>query len=103
MFLIRFVNSFLLSNKQIGAVILLENNIECIKMANNPKDRKRTKHINLRYHYLREKVTNREIILDWVQLANQLADSLTKPLSAPAFEAWIYQLGLTDGFTTESD
>jgi hypothetical protein len=33
-------------------------------MANNPKDRKRTKYIDLRYHYLREKVTNREIILD---------------------------------------
>jgi hypothetical protein len=27
-------------------------------MANNPEDRKRTKYINLRYHYLREKVTN---------------------------------------------
>jgi hypothetical protein len=60
----RFVNSFLPLNKQIGAVTLLKNNIECIKMANNPKDRKRTKHIDLRYHYLREKVTNEKIILD---------------------------------------
>ena len=33
-------------------------------MANNPKDRKRIKHIDLRYHYLREKVTNEEIILN---------------------------------------
>jgi hypothetical protein len=66
----RFVNSFLPLNKQIGAVILLEDNIGCIKVANNPKDRKRTKHIDLRYYYLREKVTNGEIILDWVQSAN---------------------------------
>ena len=99
----RFVNSFLLLDKQIGSVILLKDNIRCIKMANNPEDRKRTKHIDLRYHYLREKVTNGEIILDWVQSANQLADGLTKPLSASAFEAWIHQLGLTDGFTTELD
>jgi len=99
----RFVNSFLPLNKQIGSVTLLKDNIKCIKVANNPEDRKRTKHIDLRYHYLREKVTNGEIILDWVQSANQLADGLTKPLSAPAFEAWIHQLGLTDGFTTESD
>jgi hypothetical protein len=62
----RFVNSFLLLNKQIRAVTLLEDNIGCIKVANNSEDRKRTKHINLRYHYLREKVTNEEIILDWV-------------------------------------
>ena len=99
----RFVNSFLSLDEQIGAVTLLEDNIGCIKVANNPEDRKRTKHINLRYHYLREKVTNGEIILDQIQSANQLADGLTKPLSAPAFEAWIHQLGLTDGFTTELD
>jgi hypothetical protein len=87
MFLMRFVNNFLLSDKQMGSVTLLEDNIKCIKVTNNSEDRKRTKHIDLRYYYLRDKVTNGEIILDWVQLANQLADSLTKPLSAPAFEA----------------
>jgi selenocysteine-specific translation elongation factor len=60
----RFVNSFLLLNKQIGAVTLLKNNIKYIKVANNPEDRKRTKYIDLRYYYLREKVINREIILN---------------------------------------
>jgi hypothetical protein len=63
MFLMRFVNNFLPLNKQIGSVTLLENNIRYIKIANNPKDRKRTKYINLRYYYLREKVTNEKIIL----------------------------------------
>jgi hypothetical protein len=86
----RFVNSFLPSDKQMESITLLKNNIECIKVANNFKDWKRTKHINLRYHYLREKVINGEIILDWVQSVNQLANNLTKPLSTPAFEAWIY-------------
>ena len=62
----QFVNSFLLLNEQIGSIILLKDNIGCIKVANNSKDRKRTKYINLRYHYLREKIINREIILDWV-------------------------------------
>ena len=60
----RFVNSFLPSDEQMGSVTLLEDNIGCIKVANNPEDRKRTKHINLRYHYLREKATNKKIILD---------------------------------------
>jgi hypothetical protein len=50
----------------MGFIILLEDNIGCIKVINNFKDRKRTKHIDLRYYYLREKVTNEEIILDWV-------------------------------------
>jgi len=62
----RFVNSFLPSDKQIGAVTLLEDNIGCIKVANNSEDRKRIKHIDLRYYYLRDKVINGEIILDWV-------------------------------------
>jgi hypothetical protein len=82
----RFVNSFLSLDKQIRAITLLKDNIRYIKVANNPEDRKRTKHIDLRYHYLREKVTNRKIILDWVQSANQLTDSLIKPLSVPAFK-----------------
>jgi hypothetical protein len=60
----RFVNSFLPLDKQIEAVILLKDNIKYIKITNNPEDRKRIKHINLRYHYLRDKVTNGEIILD---------------------------------------
>jgi hypothetical protein len=60
----RFVNSFLSLNKQIGVVTLLKNNIKYIKVANNPEDRKRTKHINLRYHYLRDKIINGEIILN---------------------------------------
>jgi hypothetical protein len=54
----------LLSDKQIGAITLLKDNIECIKMANNPEDRKRIKYIDLRYHYLRDKITNGKIILD---------------------------------------
>jgi hypothetical protein len=87
MFLMRFVNSFLPLDEQIGTVTLLEDNIECIKVANNFKDRKRIKHIDFRYYYLRDKVTNGEIILDWVQSANQLADGLTKVLLVPAFEA----------------
>jgi hypothetical protein len=60
----RFVNSFLSLDKQIGVVTLLKNNIKYIKVANNPEDRKRTKHINLRYHYLRDKIINGEIILN---------------------------------------
>ena len=66
MFLMRFVNSFLPLDEQIGSVTLLKNNVKYIKVVNNPEDRKRIKHIDLRYYYLREKVTNGEIILNWV-------------------------------------
>jgi hypothetical protein len=64
MFLMQFVNSFLLLNKQMGSVTLLKDNIGYIKVVNNSKNRKRIKHINFRYYYLREKITNGEIILD---------------------------------------
>jgi hypothetical protein len=60
----RFVNNFLSAEEQIRSIILLKDNIGCIKMANNFKDRKRTKHIDFRYYYLREKVINGEIILN---------------------------------------
>jgi hypothetical protein len=40
----------------------------------------RVKHIDLKYHFLRELVAEGKIRLGWIQSEDQLADILTKPL-----------------------
>ncbi|KAE8961584.1 hypothetical protein PR001_g29996, partial [Phytophthora rubi] len=42
----------------------------------------RTKHIDIRYHFIREKVVSNEVELEYVDTKNQLADFMTKGLSS---------------------
>lgn len=54
----------------------------------------RTKHIELRYHFIREKVTEGLIKLTFVLTKDEAADGLTKPLQGEAFNKFIKELGL---------
>jgi hypothetical protein len=55
----------------------------------------RTKHIDIRYHYIREKVENRDITIIRVGTNDNVADIFTKPLARPKFEAFCSALGLS--------
>ena len=49
-------------------------------MALNPTNHRTTKHITMRYHAIRERIENGEIMVDWVSTEAQKADILTKAL-----------------------
>ena len=55
-------------------------NTGAIDITENPKINKRTKHIDIAYHYTREKLLDEEFLLMYVDTGNNLADLLTKPL-----------------------
>ena len=69
-----------------GSVLVLEDNQACIKMATNPKGWKRTKHIDVRYHFVRDLVDNDTIFLQYVRTVDQVADMLTKALGPTQFK-----------------
>jgi hypothetical protein len=62
---------------------LYEDNQSAIKLSINPAFHPRTKHIDLRYHIIREYVAEGKIELEYVDTDHMLADMLTKPLAAP--------------------
>ena len=64
-----------------SSITIYEDNIGCIAMSANPVFHKRTKHIAIKYHFVREKVESGEIDVKYVSTKQQLADILTKPLS----------------------
>ena len=72
-----------LTFKQDGATVIYEDNTGAIALTENPVHHQRTKHINIRYHFIRERVESGEIKLIHVPSAEQLADILTKPLAKP--------------------
>lgn len=61
-------------------IVIFEDNNGCISIANNPTNHKRSKHIDIKYHFSREQVENNKIKLVYIPTEKQLADFLTKPL-----------------------
>jgi hypothetical protein len=54
------------------------------------------KHIDTRYHFIRELVNNGEIYLEFCKSKDQLADIFTKPLARDVFEFHRHNLGVVN-------
>ena len=65
-----------------------------LAVARNPVFHARTKHIEVHYHYVRERLSAGEISLAYVPTQDNLADLFTKALSREKFEAFRKALGL---------
>ena len=66
-------------------VHLLCDNESAVKLDNNPVQHSHTKHIDIRYHFLRDHVAKNNILLEGVRTEDQLADIFTKPLDEATF------------------
>jgi hypothetical protein len=63
---------------------VFQDNSGAIEIANNPKYRPRTKHINVRYHFFRSHI-GKHITVYPIDTTEQVSDTLTKPLPEAAF------------------
>lgn len=70
---------------EIEGTELLMDNQPAIKIIRNPEFHMRTKHIDIRYKFIRERYQEGLFDLFHVPSADQLADIFTKALAAPAF------------------
>jgi len=59
--------------------------MSAIAMTKNPNFHSRTKYIELRHHFIRDMVSKREIRLEFITTSDQLADFLTKAVTAEKF------------------
>jgi hypothetical protein len=73
---------------------LLCDSTSAISVAKNPVLHSRTKHIEVRYHLLRDNVEKGTIVLSHVPTQNQLADIFTKPLDQATFVRLRGELGV---------
>jgi hypothetical protein len=64
----------------LSKVPLLCDNESAIRMADNPIEHSRTKHIDIRHHFLRDHQQKEDIEVYHINTENQLADIFTKPL-----------------------
>ncbi|KAE9282555.1 hypothetical protein PF001_g23254 [Phytophthora fragariae] len=68
--------------EQVGATVIYEDNQGAMALAMNVGYQARPKHIDIRYHFIREKVVSNEVELEYMDTKNQLDDFLTKGLSS---------------------
>ncbi|KAJ9545329.1 hypothetical protein OSB04_025036 [Centaurea solstitialis] len=80
---------------QLSKIPIYCDNTSAIAIANNPVLHSKTKHIEVRYHFIRDHVMNGDIELHFVPTEYQLADLFTKPLDVTRFNMLISELGIT--------
>eukprot|EP00253_Pinus_taeda_P007207 PITA_07207 len=85
-----------LGQEQAKATVIFCDNSSAIALSKNSVFHKRTKHIDMRFHYIRELVSNGEIALEHCRTQEQVADILTKPLDQKSFAFLRKCLGMTE-------
>ena len=92
---------YLMFNDQVGVPIYCDSQ-STIAIGINPVQHRRTKHIQIKYHVVREYEKNGDIQLQYCKGEEQMADIFTKALGGKMFEKFRDQLGLINKMTSGS-
>jgi hypothetical protein len=66
----------------------------CVKVIENHVFHDRSKHIKIKYHYIRDMVQRGAVELQYISTDEQITDNLTKPLSRVKYEYFRDKLGV---------
>jgi hypothetical protein len=69
---------------QLGSIIYGDNQ-SAIAVSKNGIKGERTKHVDIKYHFVTETVERGDVVLKWIPTTEQQADIFTKALAAPVF------------------
>ena len=79
---------------EVTKMKVLVDNKSAIDLANNPLSHGRSKHIERRFHFLRDQVNKEKLELEYCNTEIQLADILTKPMAKARFDALKKLIGM---------
>jgi len=85
-----------LTGKEAHPPALMVDNQPAIALAKNPVLHDRSKHINTRFHFMRDCVNGGQIVLEFVETGRQLAHILTKPLGRLRFMELRTKIGMVE-------
>ena len=67
--------------RTVSTITIRADNQGAVKLLKNPITSLRSKHINVIYHFARERVARKEVAFEYVKTEHMLADFLTKPVA----------------------
>ena len=80
--------------KYENPIIINFDNTSAINMSKNLSTHSKTKHIPIKYHFLREQVSQKVVKLEYVDTKEHVAGIFTKPLPKEAFEHLRQKMGV---------
>lgn len=92
-----FINDLRIPGVHIENVPLYIDNNSALKLTRNPEFHSRSKHIDVKHHFIREKVDEGVIDTQRVGTSDNLADILTKALPKTSHEDLVTRLNLLSG------
>jgi len=81
---------------RLSKVPLYHDNTSAIKLIKNPIQHSKTKHIEIRHHFVRDHVQKGDCEIQFVKIEHQLVDLLTKPLARDRFNKLRTELCILD-------
>lgn len=86
-----------LGHDQEGTTTIFYDNTSTVALSKNYVFHKRTKHVDAKYHFIRELIKNDEIVLKHCRSQEQFADIFTKALACESFVYLKNYLGIVNG------
>ncbi|KAK6137719.1 hypothetical protein DH2020_028537 [Rehmannia glutinosa] len=90
----RFLQSLRIIVHVDDVVVVYCDNTSALAYAKDPKYHGRTKHIDTRYHFIRESVAQGQLVLRHIPTSDMVADPFTKPLRRDVFQRYVKSMGL---------
>lgn len=92
----RILESIGIAQREEESTVMYCDNMSTIKLSRNPVMHKRSKHIDVRFHFLRDLTNDGVVELVHCSTHVQIADILTKPLKMDTYEKMRGMLGVCD-------
>jgi hypothetical protein len=83
-----------LFDQELEPTVIYCDNQSCIKLSENPVFHDRSKHIEIIYHFIRDRIQKGAVKLQYISTDEQVADILTKPLVKGKFVFFRDKLGV---------
>jgi hypothetical protein len=80
----------------LDSTVIHCDNQSCVKLSENPVFHDKSKHIEIKYHYIRDMVQRKAVLVQYLPTDEQVVDVLTKPLTRTKFEYFRDRLGVAE-------
>ena len=76
------------------AVTLYSDTTAALAYAKDPKYHGKSKHVEIKYHFIRDMIARSEVVMKHISTGSMVADPLTKPIARDVFQSHVGSLVL---------